>query len=303
MDVLDNLNSPTDNYGKRTVNEVLEQGYQFDFGLMFNQAFGMLKLYWGPMLGLLVLLGVASSIIVFACVGSTYVQFIQDAMQDPESIAQNMVGFIFSIIGKALLALVLVWIFLSPMQQGYLLMFRDGETMGAPGPFGSIFDAYKNGRWLKILAIVFLMYIIVHIWQYLPYLFFWNDLQAMMDFESMIENPQAFNPASTVTMSLLSYLMYIPMFFFFVLYSLAIPIMFFQNLGVWQSMEASRKIVMKRFWNFAGYYFVIGLIAFLGILACCVGILVTYPLLMYAGFVIYRDIFVNQATESNSSSL
>jgi len=61
-------------------------------------------------------------------------------------------------------------------------------------------------------------------------------------------------------------------------------------------MELSRRVTAKHFFLLLAFLFVIGLLAACGILACCIGLLVTVPLaslsLMYA----YEDIFGRQAT-------
>ena len=80
----------------------------------------------------------------------------------------------------------------------------------------------------------------------------------------------------------------IPGIYFTVAWSLAIPIIYFYSgIGVWDSMEASRRIVSKHWLSFFLLVICLLFINIAGALCLVVGLLVTIPvshLIMYAAF-------------------
>jgi hypothetical protein len=88
----------------------------------------------------------------------------------------------------------------------------------------------------------------------------------------------------------------IPGLYLSVSWMFALPLVIDRNMPFWEAMELSRRVTAKHFFLLLAFLFVIGLLAACGILACCIGLLVTVPLaslsLMYA----YEDIFGRQAT-------
>jgi len=71
------------------------------------------------------------------------------------------------------------------------------------------------------------------------------------------------------------------------IYSFAAANAHFFKVGAWEAMEASRKIIQKRFFQFFALILVVALINILGILCLFVGLLVTVPMsyaIFYAAF-------------------
>jgi uncharacterized membrane protein len=64
-----------------------------------------------------------------------------------------------------------------------------------------------------------------------------------------------------------------------------------KQMGFWDAMKLSRALVRKHWWNVFAFILVVGLLAFAGILACCIGLLVTGPLATLAMVYLYDDIF------------
>jgi hypothetical protein len=101
--------------------------------------------------------------------------------------------------------------------------------------------------------------------------------------------------ATYVVMTLLVYLglalCVIPGIFLAIAWIFALPLAIDKNLGFWQAMETSRKVVTKHWWTVLALVLLAGLIGVAGIVACCIGIFLTLPLtyavLMYA----YNDLF------------
>lgn len=83
----------------------------------------------------------------------------------------------------------------------------------------------------------------------------------------------------------------VPGIYLGVAWMFALPLIMDTPLGVWQALELSRKVVTRQWWILFALALLAGLIAAAGIIACCIGILFTAPLmytiLMYA----YDDLF------------
>ncbi len=64
-----------------------------------------------------------------------------------------------------------------------------------------------------------------------------------------------------------------------------------KKLDFWPAMELSRKVVTRHWWQLFGLVLVLGLLTFVGFLACCVGVFVTGTLASIAFMYAYEDIF------------
>jgi uncharacterized membrane protein len=73
------------------------------------------------------------------------------------------------------------------------------------------------------------------------------------------------------------------------MYSFVYPLIIEKNLGFWDAMEESRKIIWPNIWRFTLFVIVATLVAVAGVLLCFVGILVTIPICFCAYACAYRD--------------
>jgi hypothetical protein len=87
----------------------------------------------------------------------------------------------------------------------------------------------------------------------------------------------------------------IPGLYLSVSWMFALPLVVDKNLPFWDAMELSRKVTSKHFFLLLAFLFVIGLLAVSGIIACCIGVLVTVPMASLAYMYAYEDIFGRQA--------
>ena len=74
----------------------------------------------------------------------------------------------------------------------------------------------------------------------------------------------------------------------------ALPLVIDRGLGFWDAMELSRKVVAKHWFITFAFLLVVGLLAMCGVVACCIGALVTIPLGLIALMYAYEDIFSRQ---------
>lgn len=64
-----------------------------------------------------------------------------------------------------------------------------------------------------------------------------------------------------------------------------------KQLGFWEAMELGRKLVTKHWLTILCLVLVVGIVSMVGVVACCVGILVTIPIGFAAMMFAYEDIF------------
>ena len=61
-------------------------------------------------------------------------------------------------------------------------------------------------------------------------------------------------------------------------------------MSFWDAMEASRKVITKKWFMIFIFMIIIGIIASLGILLLCVGILFTFPAYLCMNFSAFADV-------------
>jgi uncharacterized membrane protein len=71
----------------------------------------------------------------------------------------------------------------------------------------------------------------------------------------------------------------------------SIPLVVDKEMGFWQAMQASRKMVSKHWFLVFVFLLVYGLLSVAGIIACCIGIFVTLPIGLGALMYAYETIF------------
>lgn len=94
-----------------------------------------------------------------------------------------------------------------------------------------------------------------------------------------------------------SILLLIPLIYLGIAWSMGGYLIIFHGMKAWPALEASRQIVTQKWAFFFLLFFVIGIIASLGIIVLFIGILFTYSIIPCAQYSAYRDI-VGVADES-----
>ena len=90
-------------------------------------------------------------------------------------------------------------------------------------------------------------------------------------------------------------LCFLPGVYLSVSWIFALPLVIDRNLSFWDAMELSRQMVGKHWFIVFAFLLVAGLLAFCGILACCIGVFVTMPIASVAIMYAYEDIFGQKA--------
>lgn len=108
--------------------------------------------------------------------------------------------------------------------------------------------------------------------------------------------------ATYIVMMLLVYLglalCLIPGIYLAIAWIFALPLVIDKNLGFWEAMELSRKVVTKNWWTVFALALLAGLIGAAGIVACCIGVFFTVPLTYAALMYAYNDLFGGYAPQT-----
>ncbi|MGA2801672.1 MAG: GYF domain-containing protein [Verrucomicrobiota bacterium] len=83
----------------------------------------------------------------------------------------------------------------------------------------------------------------------------------------------------------------VPGIYLAVAWFFSIPLVIDRQMGFWQAMELSRKMVNKHWFLVFAFLLVYGLLVMAGIIACCIGIFVTLPIGLGALMYAYETIF------------
>lgn len=93
----------------------------------------------------------------------------------------------------------------------------------------------------------------------------------------------------------------IPGIYLLVGYTFASCFLLFGSLGIWESMEASRKVVAKNWFNVFGFCLLLFLVLIGGILCFGVGILVAAPVIYCAVYAAFEDIMLQANNNSRQN--
>jgi uncharacterized membrane protein len=86
-------------------------------------------------------------------------------------------------------------------------------------------------------------------------------------------------------------LLIIPGIYLAIAYSFVMPLILERKMGFWEAMEASRKVVTKRWFAFLGLGLLMFVINLAGAIPCGLGLLLTIPLTYCTYVAAYEDIF------------
>jgi len=103
-------------------------------------------------------------------------------------------------------------------------------------------------------------------------------------------------PGSILIISAVIFICLIPMIYLSISWIFTLPLIIDKQMDFWPAMQASRKMVGKHWWPVFGLFVLMGLLNIAGLLACCVGILVTIPIGLGAWMYAYETIFSRPQT-------
>lgn len=86
-------------------------------------------------------------------------------------------------------------------------------------------------------------------------------------------------------------LLIIPGIYLAIAYSMAMPLMLEKNMGIWEALETSRKMIHKYWFNIFGLYLVLGFIFLLSLIPLGIGLIWAAPFCMIVLGIVYRSMF------------
>ena len=242
---------------KDRIEEIKNNGYELDFGTVFEYAFGNYKkiaVYAGSMLLLftfifgVLILGIA--IAVFGIETVTY--FLKPENLKPE----NFTGDFLLIYTSSIIFLNCL---ISPFQAGFLKMADCGEK-GEEFHVSTIFEYYKSPYFGNIVASTLIITLIS------------SGLSTLLNLAGI----ESFGLLTSFTISVLTFL--------------TIPFIVFGKLNATEAIRASIIIVLKQPVLILGLLIVAIFGSLVGLMAFCIGIFFTLPFVYSMEYSIYNSI-------------
>jgi uncharacterized membrane protein len=187
---------------------------------------------------------------------------------------------------------------------GFFAFSRNIQYNNNPS-FDDLFKAFNSFGKIAVIQLIILGFTIVII---MPLLIF-GFANFFSGFLDLIQNPDYYdnNPAAILemfdleAMIPLAIITYLFLFFIQTIYMFANPIAHFFNASAWDSMEASRKIIQKKFFHFFGLIILLAIMNFAGAMCFFIGLIVTIPLTFNTMYAAFDDIL--KPTETGNDSL
>lgn len=195
--------------------------------------------------------------------------------------AGSMLGYAFLVIGISIVLQLIPII--GPLAQGFVVapalafgfyLYAYQYDRQGRADFNTFFDGFQHLG--KLVPIILLQAVVIFA-LLIPF-------GAMMYFSiDMMDG----GPSPMMALAILPFIalvIYISISWIF-----AYPLAVFFNLGAWEAMEASRKIISQNFWAWFGFSIIMALVGMAGMLALVIGLLVAYPVILYAQYAAFRD--------------
>jgi hypothetical protein len=244
-------------YTKKRLAEIKEQGYQLDFGTVFNNTienykkiawYGGLMIFVFFTLFCLVLFGIAVAFIGFPEL---------KAILKPENL--QLENLSLEILLYVSVATIIITAITCPFPAGLTKMAQSADKDEEFG-IATMFQYYKAPYFVELLIATTLLAIV----------------------NTVLQNTITYFQIPFVG-SILSVILSLFTF-------LSVPFIIFGNLKAIESIQASILVVSKQPLTLLGLIIVSSIATFIGFLGCCIGIVFTIPFLYSMYYVVYKEI-------------
>ena len=163
----------------------------------------------------------------------------------------------------------------SILSAGFMFFFIEALRSGTAS-LEKMFAGFRQGRWIQLL---------------LAMLVWMVGLSLII---GVILIPGVILTASMKSQTPLlisGVLLILPVIYLSVSIGFVFPLIVDKNLGFWVAIKTALKTVHRQWWQAFGLILLVGLVALVGLLACCVGVLATGPLAYLIWGQGYRQLF------------
>lgn len=242
-------------YINNRIERLTSEGYNFRFGDYISEGFNIFGKNIGGFIGYFLLYVVISVVLSF-------------------------IPFLGSI-GQVLMSY--------PLVVGFYIVankIRNGQTT----EFGDFFKGFDHFGPLAILMLIYIGLMIVAL---IPFFVVMGNI--MMEIIPLIGSNDISDAEEFLEIIMgmnfgLVFLTLVPVIFLVTCYLWAPMFVVFYDMSPWQAMEASRKLIMKKWFIVFLFSFVVGFIGAIGVIGLFIGLLFTYPAMMCAGFAAFADV-------------
>lgn len=146
-----------------------------------------------------------------------------------------------------------------------------------------------------------LLFVLNSIILYVPVLLFFVPVFLSVGFDNLADWPSSVIGLGTLPISLFMAigLSIVYLVFVTIAYSFSVHFIIFCEMGPWEAMEASRKVVIKNWLYFFVQYIIFFFIILLGILTLFLGLLVAIPLIACIQYVSFKHIVLDRHIEED----
>lgn len=240
--------------GQNRVQRLLDEGYNFNLGQYISDGFSLMQKNMGGFIGFIVLVMVIA-------------------------IAMNFIPLV-SVLGTFVT---------TPLMAGLYLVAKKVKN----DEYNEFGDFFKGFDFIKPLAIMILITFALYLVAMIPFGVYMGVSLAPLfaDIGSIDPEDPAFilELFSNINFGL-AFLLMLPIIYLGIAWSWATFFILFHKMSAWEALEASRKIITKKFFMFLLFGFVVGIIAAAGMIAFFIGLLFTMPAMMLANFAAFADI-------------
>lgn len=242
---------------------VIEGDYQLDLGGYISQGWGLVKTNFGVLIG---------GFVVYALI----------------TCAVSALGSI-SLVGRVLSAIVGL-VITGPLMGGLWYLFLHAVR----GEAAAVVDVFAGFR--KSFAQLFLGYLI-------PSLLALLCLLPALAVASVTVLPAVLHHRGPNLMQLILVFAVVLLCILLIIFlqtnwMFTLPLIIDRQMDFWPAMKTSWRKVNQHWWQAFGLVVLVGLVNMAGLLTCCVGILVTFPIGLAAMMYAYETIFSGEAAQA-----
>lgn len=257
------------------VAELSTNGYNFNFGSYISEGFNIFGRFAGGYIGYILLIGIILITSISLLLSMAFPLFISE---------QIAAGVAVVVIGMAIAMLVLV-----PLSAGFFIV-ADKIARREEYSFGTFFEGFQT-RWGQLVLIGIITLAITFVLRIVPIYYtlsFYIESLTNGTFDP--EALQQLSASQPAWMTFVDWVTNIISIYLSVSWSMAQMHVIFNGASAWEAMEASRKIVHRRWWIWFLFTIVIGIISALGLIGLVVGVLITAPAMLCATYAAYADV-------------